>query len=108
MNLFVKSIITLSCDSAKYSIKLKEKITMKNLFFNEQTMKKNIQFALSIVKENPDKDGNIILPESVSLEDTVGLLVQMVKQPKKTFEDISKSPKTQLYWVVVSFNGLIV
>ena len=54
---------------------------MEKAFFNEQTMNKNIQFALLAVKENLDKDENLILPKQVSLEDTADLLVQMVKSP---------------------------
>ena len=66
---------------------------MEKAFFNEQTMNKNIQFALLAVKENLDKDGNLILPKTASLEDAVDLLVQMAKNPKLSFEDIAKSPK---------------
>ena len=66
---------------------------MENRFFDEQKMNKNIQFALSAVKENLDKDGNLILPKQVSLDDAVDLFVQMAKQPNMTFEDISKSSK---------------
>ena len=66
---------------------------MENSFFDEQKMNKNIQFALSAVKENLDKDGNLILPKQVSLDDAVDLFVQMAKQPNMTFEDIAKSSK---------------
>lgn len=66
---------------------------MENRFFDEQKMNKNIQFALSAVKENLDKDGNLILPKQVSLDDAVDLFVQMARQPNKTFEDIAKSSK---------------
>ena len=66
---------------------------MEKAFFNEQTMNKNIQFALLAVKENLDKDGNLILPKTASLEDAVDLLAQMAKNPKLSFEDIAKSPK---------------
>ena len=66
---------------------------MGNRFFDEQKMNKNIQFALSAVKENLDKDGNLILPKQVSLDDAVDLFVQMAKQPNMTFEDIAKSSK---------------
>ena len=66
---------------------------MENRFFDEQKMNKNIQFALSAVKENLDKDGNLILPKQVSLDDAVDLFVQMAKQPNMTFEDIAKSSK---------------
>ena len=66
---------------------------MENRFFDEQKMNKNIQFALSAVKENLDKDGNLILPKQVSLDDAVDLFVQMAKQPNRTFEDIAKSSK---------------
>ena len=66
---------------------------MENRFFDEQKMNKNIQFALSAVKENLDKDGNLILPKQVSLDDAVDLFVQIAKQPNMTFEDIAKSSK---------------
>ena len=66
---------------------------MENRFFDEQKMNKNIQFALSAVKENLDKDGNLIWPKQVSLDDAVDLFVQMAKQPNMTFEDIAKSSK---------------
>ena len=66
---------------------------MENRFFDEQKMNKNIQFALSAVKENLDKDGNLILPKQVSLDDAVDLFVQMAKQPNMTFEDMAKSSK---------------
>ena len=66
---------------------------MENRFFDEQKMNKNIQFALSAVKENLDKNGNLILPKQVSLDDAVDLFVQMAKQPNMTFEDIAKSSK---------------
>ena len=66
---------------------------MENRFFDEQKMNKNIQFALSAVKENLDKDGNLILPKQVSLDNAVDLFVQMAKQPNMTFEDIAKSSK---------------
>ena len=66
---------------------------MENRFFDEQKMNKNIQFALSAVKENLDKDGNLILPKQVSLDDAIDLFVQMAKQPNMIFEDIAKSSK---------------
>ena len=66
---------------------------MENVFFDEQKMNKNIQFTLSAVKENLDKDGNLILPKQVSLDDAVDLFVQMAKQPNMTFEDTAKSSK---------------
>ena len=66
---------------------------MEKVFFNEQIMNKNIQFALVAVKDNLDKDGNLILPKTASLEDAVDLLVQMAKNPKLSFEDIAKSSK---------------
>ena len=78
---------------------------MENVFFDEQKMNKNIQFTLSAVKENLDKDGNLILPEQVSLDDAVDLFVQMAKQPNKTFEDIAKSSKKAATLVNLLLHG---
>ena len=78
---------------------------MENRFFDEQKMNKNIQFALSAVKENLDKDGNLILPKQVSLDDAVDLFVQMAKQPNKTFEDIAKSSKKAATLVNLLLHG---
>ena len=78
---------------------------MENIFFDEQKMNKNIQFTLSAVKENLDKDGNLILPKQVSLDDAVDLFVQMAKQPNKTFEDIAKSSKKAATLVNLLLHG---
>ena len=78
---------------------------MENRFFDEQKMNKNIQFALSAVKENLDKDGNLILPKQVSLDDAVDLFVQIAKKPNMKFEDIAKSPKKAATLVNLLLHG---
>ena len=43
---------------------------MENVLFDEQTINANIQYALSVIGENVDKDGNLIVPEPASMDET--------------------------------------
>ena len=76
---------------------------MENLLFDEQTINANIQYALSVVAENVDKDGNLIVPEPVSMNETTNLFTKMVGNPQKSFADIAKSPKAAM-----TMNSLII
>ena len=76
---------------------------MENVFFDEQTINANIQYALSVVAENVDKDGNLIVPEPVSMNETTNLFTKMVGNPQKSFADIAKSPKAAM-----TMNSLII
>ena len=40
---------------------------MENMIINEKTINKNIQYALSVIAENVDKDGNLIVSEPTSM-----------------------------------------
>lgn len=66
---------------------------MKNLLFDEQTINANIQYALSVVAENVDKNGNLVVPEPTSMDEITNLFTKMVSNPQKSFADIAKSPK---------------
>ena len=50
---------------------------MENMLIDEKTINKNIQYALSVIAENVDKDGNLIVPEPTSL-----IVFRSPKQPK--------------------------
>ena len=69
---------------------------MENVLFDEQTINANIQYALSIIAENVDKNGNLIVPEPVSMDETTKLFAKMVGNPQKSFADIAKSPKAAM------------
>ena len=43
---------------------------MENVLFDEQTINANIQYALSVIAENVDKNGNLIVPEPASMNET--------------------------------------
>lgn len=47
---------------------------MENVLFDEQTINANIQYALSVVAENVDKNENLIVPEPASMDETAKLL----------------------------------
>lgn len=76
---------------------------MGNVLFDEQTINANIQYALSVIAENVDKDGNLIVPEPASMDETTKLLAKMVGNPQKSFADIAKSPKAAM-----AMNNLII
>jgi NRPS condensation-like uncharacterized protein len=69
---------------------------MENLLFDEQTINANVQYALSVISENVDKDGNLIVPEAASMDETTKLFAKMVGNPQKSFADIAKSPKAAM------------
>ena len=70
---------------------------------DEKTINKNIQYALSVIAENVDKDGNLIVPESISMNETADIFAKMVGNPQKSFADMAKSPKSAMV-----MNSLIV
>ena len=65
---------------------------MENVLFDEQTINANIQYALSVIVENVDKNGNLIVPEPASMDETAKLFAKIVSNPQKSFADIAKSP----------------
>ena len=69
---------------------------MENVLFDEQTINANVQYALSVISENVDKDGNLIVPEPASMDETTKLFAKMVGNPQKSFADIAKSPKATM------------
>jgi len=76
---------------------------MGNVLFDEQTINANIQYALSVIAENVDKDGNLIVPEPASMDETTKLFTKMVGNPQKSFADMAKSPKAAM-----AMNNLII
>ena len=76
---------------------------MENVLFDEQTINANIQYALSVVAENVDKNGNLIVPEPASMDETAKLFAKIVSNPQKSFADIAKSPKAAM-----AMNNLII
>ena len=76
---------------------------MENVLFDEQTINANIQYALSVISENVDKDGNLIVPKPTSMNETAELFAKMVGNPQKSFADIAKSPKAAM-----AMNNLII
>ena len=79
---------------------------MEKAFFNEQIMNKNIQFALSVIAENVDKDGNLIVPEPASMNETTKLFAKMAGNPQKSFADIAKSPKAAMAMNSIIIQGV--
>ena len=79
---------------------------MENVLFDEQTINANIQYALSIIAENVDKDGNLIVPEPVSMDETTKLFAKMVGNPQKSFADIAKSPKAAMAMNSIIIQGV--
>ena len=69
---------------------------MENVLFDDQTINANVQYVLSVISENVDRDGNLIVPESVSMDETTKLFAKMVGNPQKSFADIAKSPKSAM------------
>lgn len=79
---------------------------MENLLFDEQTINANIQYALSIIAENVDKNGNLIVPEPASMDETTKLFAKMVGNPQKSFADIAKSPKAAMAMNSIIIQGV--
>ena len=69
---------------------------MENVLFDEQTINANVQYALSVIVENVDKNGNLIVPEPASMDEATKLFAKMVGNPQKSFADIAKSPKAAM------------
>lgn len=65
---------------------------MDNMLIDETTINKNTQYALSVIAENVDKDGNLIVSEPTSMNEATNLFAKMVSNPQKSFADIAKSP----------------
>lgn len=76
---------------------------MDNMLIDETTINKNIQYALSVIAENVDKDGNLIVSEPTSMNEATELFAKMVGNPQKSFADMAKSPK-----VAMIINNLII
>ena len=76
---------------------------MENMIIDEKTINKNIQYALSVIAENVDKDGNLIVPKPTSMNETAELFAKMVGNPQKSFADMAKSPKSAM-----AMNSLII
>ena len=76
---------------------------MDNMLIDETTINKNIQYALSVIAENVDKDGNLIVPEPTSMNEATNLFAKMVGNPQKSFADIAKSSKAAM-----AMNNLII
>ena len=76
---------------------------MENVLFDEQTINANIQYALSVIVENVDKNGNLIVPEPASMDETTKLFAKIVGNPQKSFADMAKSPKAAM-----AMNNLII
>ena len=66
------------------------------MLIDETTINKNIQYALSVIAENVDKDGNLIVSEPTSMNEAAELFAKMVSNPQKSFADMAKSPKTAM------------
>ena len=79
---------------------------MENVLFDEQTINANIQYALSVIAENVDKNGNLIVPEPASMDETTKLFAKMVGNPQKSFADIAKSPKAAMAMHSIIIQGV--
>ena len=73
------------------------------MFIDEKTINKNIQYALSVISENVDKDGNLIVSEPTSMNEATNLFAKMVGNPQKSFAYIAKSSKAAM-----AMNNLII
>lgn len=73
------------------------------MLIDEKTINKNIQYALSVIAENVDKDGNLIVPEPTSMDETTNLFARMVGNSQKSFADMAKSPRAAM-----AMNSLII
>ena len=79
---------------------------MENMIIDEKTINKNIQYALSVIAENVDKDGNLIVPEPTSMNETAELFAKMVSNPQKSFADMAKSPKLAMAMNILIIQGV--
>ena len=79
---------------------------MENVLFDEQTINANVQYALSVISENVDKDGNLIVPEAASMDEATKLFANMVGNPQKSFADIAKSPKAAMAMNSIIIQGV--
>ena len=73
-----------------------KKYNMENMLIDEKTINKNIQYALSVIAENVDKDGNLIVSEPTSMNEATELFTKMEGNPQKSFADMAKSPKAAM------------
>lgn len=80
-----------------------KEFNMENMLIDEKTINKNIQYALSVIAENIDKDGNLIVSEPTSTNEATNLFTKMVGNPQKSFADIAKSSKAAM-----AMNNLII
>ena len=79
---------------------------MENMIIDVKTINKNFQYALSIIAENVDKNGNLIVPEPASMDETTKLFAKMVGTPQKSFADIVKSPKAAMAMNSIIIQGV--
>ena len=79
---------------------------MKNMIIDEKTINKNIQYVLSVVAENIDKDGNLIITEPTSTNKVVDLFTKMIGNPQKSFADIAKSSKAAMAMNSIIIQGV--
>ena len=79
---------------------------MENVLFDEQTINANVQYALSVISENVDKDGNLIVPEAASMDEATKLFAKMAGNPQKSFADIAKSPKAAMAMNSIIIQGV--
>ena len=79
---------------------------MENVLFDEQTINANIQYALSVVAENVDKNGNLIVPKPTSTNEVTDLFTKMIGNPQKSFADIAKSPKAAMAMNSIIIQGV--
>lgn len=66
---------------------------MDNMLIDETTINKNIQYALSVIAENVDKDGNLIVSEPTSMNEAAELFAKMVSNPKSHLQIWRNLPK---------------
>ena len=79
---------------------------MENVLFDEQTINANVQYALSVISENVDRDGNLIVPEAASMDEATKLFAKMAGNPQKSFADIAKSPKAAMAMNSIIIQGV--
>ena len=79
---------------------------MGNVLFDDQTINANVQYVLSVISENVDKDGNLIVPEAASMDEATKLFAKMVGNPQKSFADIAKSPKAAMAMNSIIIQGV--
>lgn len=79
---------------------------MENMLIDEKTINKNIQYALSVIADNIDKDGNLIVSEPTSTNEATNLFTKMVGNPQKSFADIAKSSKAAMAMNSIIIQGV--